>query len=255
MLRVVAAAVVALGLVAACGADPTDVVIAKPLQTTPWELDPSTVPVPGVDQALPTLMMIDGLASGFAGCNTYRGQYTVSESTLRFGELAVTRMACEPVGTAIETAFLDRLKRVARYQLTRTGLDLQDASGGRVLAFVPANTALAGDWTITGALLSAQTAFTSVAATPPPTASFAADGTMSGNTGCNTMRGSWTQGPDEDVTFGPLAVTLKACASPELSAQEAAVLDAFNTARTAEVTSHSASLFNGAGQRTMSLQR
>ena len=249
-----AAALLALGLAAACGADRTDIATAAPLEGTPWEVDTSTVPVPGIEQAQPTLELANGLASGFAGCNTYRGPYTVSGTNLRFGELATTLMACEPAGTAIEAAYLGRLGKVAHYQLTQSGLDLQDASGARLLAFVPANTSLAGEWTITGVLLASRHAFTSMSQ-PPPKATFMADGTMSADTGCNTATGSWTQGPGEAVKIGPLAVTLRACADPDVQTQEAAILDAFDTSTTAEVTSRSASLFNADGLRTMSLER
>jgi heat shock protein HslJ len=57
------------------------------------------------------------------------------------------------------------------------------------------------------------------------------------------------------VQIGPLAATLRACADPNLSTQQASILDALNSARTAEVTSRSASLFNADGLRTMSLER
>ena len=250
-----AATLLAVGLVAACGADRTDIATAAPLEGTPWELDISTVAVPGIDHAQPTLDLVDRVASGFAGCNTYRGPYFLSGSNnLRFGELATTLMACQPAGTAIEAAYLKRLQRGAHYELTRSGLDLQDASGARLLAFVKANTSLAGEWTITGVLLSSGTAFSSVSE-PPPKASFMADGTMSADTGCNTASGPWTQGAGDAVKFGPLAVTLRACADPNVATQEAAILDAFNTTTTAEVTSRSASFFNSAGVRTMSLER
>jgi heat shock protein HslJ len=245
----------AVGLiVSSCGADRPDVATAAPLESTPWEVDVSSVAVPGIEQAQPTLSLADGVASGFAGCNTYSGPYRLEGSNLRFGRLATTVMACGPAGSAVETSYLDRLSRVAHYALTRSGLDLEDASGARVLAYVPANTALAGDWRIIGVLLSSGTAFSSVAE-PLPTARLSADGTMSGDTGCNTISGPWTQGPDENVKIGPLAATFKACTSPELSTQEASIVEAFNTTTTAEVTSRSAELFNAAGQHTMSLQR
>ena len=190
-----AGALLAVTLAAACGADRTDVAAKAPLEATPWELDISTVQVPGIEKAQPTLELAQGVVSGFAGCNTYRGPYFISgANNLRFGELATTLMACEPAGTAIEAAYLNRLGKVAHYQLTQTGLDLEDAGGARILAFVPANTSLAGQWTITGVLLASKTAFSSVSE-PPPTAGFQADGTMSANTGCNTAAGPWTQGP------------------------------------------------------------
>jgi heat shock protein HslJ len=251
-----AAAVFAVGLVASCGADRPDIATAAPLEGTPWEVDVSTVRVSGIEQVQPTLELAQGMASGFAGCNSYHGPYVVSGSNLRFGDLATTLilMACEPAGTAVEATYLSRLRKVTHFRLTGAGLDLQDANGARLLGFVPAKTSLAGTWTITGVLLASRSAFSSVSE-PPPKATFSADGAVNGDTGCNTFQGPWKQGPDNAVTIGPLAATFKVCPSQDLSTQEAAILDAFDTAATADVTSRSASLFNAAGQRTMSLER
>lgn len=39
----------------------------------------------------------------------------------------------------------------------------------------------------------------------------AEDGTVSGTDGCNRLTGEWSEGEDEDVTFGDLASTQMAC--------------------------------------------
>src|SRR5262249_40041366 len=193
----------AVGLVvSSCGADRPDVATAAPLEGTPWELDISSVRVSGIEGAQPTLRLENGVASGFAGCNTYSGSYRLEGSSLRFGRMATTVMACGPAGSAVETAYLDRLSPVAHYALTGSGLDLQDASGARVLVFLPAKTSLEGDWRIIGVLQSTGSAFSS-AAEPLPTARFSADSTMSGTTGCNTLNGPWSQGPGSGVKIGP----------------------------------------------------
>ena len=49
-----AGALLAVTLAAACGADRTDVAAKAPLEATPWELDISTVQVPGIEKAQPT---------------------------------------------------------------------------------------------------------------------------------------------------------------------------------------------------------
>jgi copper homeostasis protein (lipoprotein) len=52
---------------------------------------------------------------GHAGCNRLGGAYRIEGSSLSFGELATTRMACPDLDT--EHAFLDALDNVARWKL------------------------------------------------------------------------------------------------------------------------------------------
>jgi len=56
-----------------------------------------------------------------------------------------------------------------------------------------------------------------------PTLAFAADGTLSGSTGCNRFNGTYTQDGD-DLTISVGGVTLVACVDPAATAQEAAIL-------------------------------
>jgi heat shock protein HslJ len=255
-------AIVALG---ACGADPND---AAPAQTPPatvstpsgivgatWELGSQSFDLPGLDQHRPTLLLSEGTASGFGGCNRFTGSYTLAPPALSFGGIAQTQMACGPVESAIERAYLDRLAKVAKYEATTPGLVLQDSSGATLLVFSPANTSLVGSWTVTGYLTSSGSAFTSVNPAGQPTAVFAGDGTVTGSTGCNSYRGPWTQGPDDAVKIGPLAKTLVACTDPDLGTQETAFTQAMEASVAAEVTSNEATFLNASGQRTLTMTR
>jgi len=56
----------------------------------------------------------DGRVSGRSGCNRFAGAYTLSGEGLGFGDLAVTRMACEERVMEAEQKFLDHLRRVTR---------------------------------------------------------------------------------------------------------------------------------------------
>ncbi len=258
-----------LGLLASCGSDSPDAPAAGgnaagaattaaasvPLEGTTWELEATALNLPGGDRIQPTLLLSDGRASGFTGCNRLNTSYTTSGSSLTFGQAAMTNMACPAVETAIEQAYLARLAQVATYELGPSSLVLKDASGATVLTFAAANSSLVGDWTVTGYLTSSGNAFTSVVNGSELTAGFVADGTVNGNTGCNTFRGPWTQGPGDAVTIGPLAATLAACTDPDLSTQETSYLRALESSTTAEVASHEATLFNSAGQRALTLSR
>ncbi|EPX96062.1 MULTISPECIES: META domain-containing protein [Ralstonia] len=52
----------------------------------------------------------NGVASGYSGCNRFTGPYEKLVSGMRFGNLATTRMACDPARMVLETAFLEALK-------------------------------------------------------------------------------------------------------------------------------------------------
>ncbi len=74
----------------------------------------------------------------------------------------------------------------------------------------------------------------SVATGSDPTATFAGDGTVSGNATCNTYHGPATTQRNR-IAIGPLASTRMACSSDALTAQEAAVLAALQAAKTFDV--------------------
>lgn len=59
---------------------------------------------------VPTLEFgADGTVSGFAGCNTFTGAYTVTGDTLTLGPLATTRIGCQRPASAVEAAYLAAL--------------------------------------------------------------------------------------------------------------------------------------------------
>lgn len=77
----------------------------------------------------------DGNISGSGGCNSYSGAFRQNGRELTFGPLASTEMYCgEPAGLMEqETAYLNALARVARYNINGNRLTLFDADG-RVMA-------------------------------------------------------------------------------------------------------------------------
>lgn len=87
-------------------------VVVAPRQHEPWlELDPKSKKV-----------------SGSGGCNRITGSYQAHDSTLRFGPLVTTRMACP--GMQTETKFLHALEGTRRYRISGRTLDLLDGGGG-----------------------------------------------------------------------------------------------------------------------------
>ena len=77
-----------------------------PLEGTTWELSADSLNLPGGDKIQPTLLLSDGRASGFTGCNRLNTSYTTSGSSLTFGPAAMTNMACPAPESAIEQAFV-----------------------------------------------------------------------------------------------------------------------------------------------------
>lgn len=76
-----------------------------------------------------TLLLTDisSLASGFAGCNQFSGTYTLSGTSLTFGPLAMTRMACA-AGDELERRYSMVLEQTTALKVTSKGLGLYRGS-------------------------------------------------------------------------------------------------------------------------------
>jgi heat shock protein HslJ len=72
--------------------------------------------------------------NGSGGCNRLFGSYETSGSTLTFGGVGSTKMAC-PSGMDTEVAFLPALGRVARWRITGQQLELSDSTGTPLARF------------------------------------------------------------------------------------------------------------------------
>ena len=77
-----------------------------------------------------------GRIAGSDGCNRITGGYQRQDEALTFGQIAGTRMACADTAE-IEAAFQAVLKNTARFRIAGDRLELLDAPGTRVAAFVP----------------------------------------------------------------------------------------------------------------------
>jgi heat shock protein HslJ len=109
------------------------------LAATDWmlvEMDGRPLPAGGLP---PTTLVQYGKAAGFAGCNRYTGPITESApGTVKLGELAVTRKACDAAAQEMEAAFLDRMRATTSYAFQAGQLLLvapQDGESPRTLLF------------------------------------------------------------------------------------------------------------------------
>jgi len=172
----------------------------------------TAVPVPQAVSASATFS--DGIVSGNAGCNDYTGSYTVDGAKLTIGPLAVTRKACGPAETAVETVFLAAMGSVASYTVSGGSLELQTADAKIGLTFVATTPAGLSKtrWVATG-VNNGKGAVSSVVAGTTLTATFADAGTVAGSGGCNDYGGPYTSDTSA-IKIGPLAATKKLCNVP-----------------------------------------
>lgn len=71
---------------------------------------------------------------GNGGCNTFRGPYSKTGTTLTFGAMASTRKACTAEGVMEqEQRFLSGLASVVKFELDGDTLVLQRGDGSRVV--------------------------------------------------------------------------------------------------------------------------
>ena len=149
--------------------------------------------------------------SGNAGCNDYTGSYTVDGEMLTIGPLAATKKACGPAESAVETAFLTVMDKVATYSVSGDTLELKTADAKVRLKF--AATEAAGltktRWVATG-VNNGKGAVSSVVIGTTLTAIFTGAGTVAGSGGCNDYSGPYTSDAST-IKIGPLAATQKAC--------------------------------------------
>jgi heat shock protein HslJ len=107
----------------------------RPLTGTTWQVTSlvSTQTITtsvALEQSKPTLTIADdGAVSGSTGCNRITGHATVSESSIEFGPLATTRMACPPEVTEVEQAVLRVLKGTVQTTRDADQLKLSGADG------------------------------------------------------------------------------------------------------------------------------
>ena len=125
LLATAVAALAGAAVIAGCAA----VAPPLPLQGTAWRLVGTE---PGA-RAAQLLLQDGGRVTGSDGCNRLMGAYDVAGTSLRFGKLAGTRMACPQLGGR-DAAFDAALGRVTQWRIDGRRLTLS-ADGAVVLEF------------------------------------------------------------------------------------------------------------------------
>ena len=188
-----------LSPVVALAQQPSDL---GPLTAAPWLLvELGGVAMPA-DAGITATFAEDGSLSGSAGCNDYNATYSVNGGSMTVGALAATLKGCGGAVNARETDYLSALQAVATWVVSDGRLTLTSADGTTLVYAGPQG--IEGAWT----LLTIGTA--PLPSTIRATAVFAADGTLTGNGGCNDYNGTYTVGGDS-LTVSALSTTRKAC--------------------------------------------
>ncbi|MEP6574467.1 MAG: META domain-containing protein [Gemmatimonadota bacterium] len=105
--------------------------VAPPLVATEWKLRGLAGKPAGMgagNKPATLLLESDSSVSGFAGCNRFRGIYSLNGDSVKFGPLMSTKMAC-PQGTGLETAYLAALATVRSYTIAGDTLSLGTPQG------------------------------------------------------------------------------------------------------------------------------
>ncbi len=90
-----------------------------------------------IDNAQSTLDIDADRASGRGGCNRFSGEVQIAANSIRFGELASTRMACVPALMDQEDRYLRALREVRSWKIENTKLLLLDSAGNVRLRLDP----------------------------------------------------------------------------------------------------------------------
>ena len=240
------------GTAPAASAPPAPSTAAAPLVGSSWSL----TQLAGVAAQPGGLLAFakGGKLTGSTGCNDFGGTYTQSGSSLTITMGFQTAKACGPPLDAQETAVNAALPKVASFSDDGSTLTLLDASGTAVLAYTPARAdALVGPhWEVTG-INNGQQAVTSVIVGSTVTATFGADGSVSGSAGCNSYSAPYTLAGDT-LKVGPAVVTRKLCDTPVgVMQQEAVFLKALENSTVVEAASHGITLRDAGGAIQLTL--
>jgi heat shock protein HslJ len=138
------ATVFPLLLAAGCASQPAATTETRPVQSpavdlagTSWKLVDlgGTPTLPGVEVTLE--FPEAGKASGRASCNRFMGSVEISGTSIKFGPLAATKMACiDDAANAQEVRYLDALQKAERFAFDGSALRIDSTGTERPLRFV-----------------------------------------------------------------------------------------------------------------------
>ena len=190
--------------------------------------------------------------NGSSGCNNYMGAAAIDGSSVSFGPLAGTLMACADSAVMDqEQNFGGLLQGVDSWEGTSEGIDLR-IDGTTAIQLVATDTSLAGSsWEVI-AVNNQSGGVQSVVSDSEPTLVFDEDSGVSGSTGCNNFFGIYSTDGDT-MEFSGLGATEMYC--EETTEQEVWMMAALAAATTYSVNSQTLELFDENGSRLLTASR
>lgn len=210
--------------------DPAPEVPADALEGATWILVSGSPIVDGY----PITFSVDGdQFGGTAACNGYGGTITRSDDSIVLSEIFQTLMACMDTGVMeAESAFIEALGAVTDWSIVDGQLHLEGP--GEPLVFdaapeVPTEALVDTTWIL-------DTVIEGDAASTPlgdeATLLLAADGTVTGSTGCRTFSGTWVERNSQIVLP---ELTMEGDCSADLADQDGLVVNVLGDGFTAAI--------------------
>ncbi|MFF0257967.1 META domain-containing protein [Streptomyces microflavus] len=231
----VSVSVLALLTLAACGTesgsgsgsgDGSDTVQSDvPVTGVAWSVDSLTVGGKKTEAPAGSRLEIDpkGRAKAGFGCNHIGADARVEGDRIIFGKPVSTQMACDETTEKAEKAALAAMDGEVTAKLSGEKLTLTTEGGDTIALSEEKPAGLVGTRWAVNTLLSGETA-TSVPADLPkervPHLTFGKDGTVHGNSGCNSFHGKAAV-KGSTIDFGPPAGTRKMCPEAEMEVERA----------------------------------
>ncbi|WP_042492295.1 META domain-containing protein [Aequorivita sublithincola] len=172
---------------------------------------------------------IDKAITGFSGCNTFRGNYSLeSGNRISFTQLASTRMAC-PDALINESEFMNALGKADNYSIEDGFLSLNKTGEAPLTVFkkvTSENLIKEKYWK----LKTLEGKSVAMADNQEREIFFTLknDNRVNGFAGCNNISGEYTIEKGNRIRFKNMATTLRAC--PDVDVNESELLNVFNTA-------------------------
>jgi heat shock protein HslJ/LysM repeat protein len=198
-------------------------------------------------------LMADGSVAVQADCNQVSGTYTLDGNRISI-ELGPSTMAACPEGS-LGDQFVANLGAASIYSFDQGDLliDLKFDSG--TMRFSAQSSELAGtSWSVIS-YNNGRGGVVSVMIGTELTATFGADGTVTGSAGCNTYRAGYEVDGNK-ISIGLPASTMMACAEPEgIMEQEQEYLTALSTVATYQITGDRMEMRTAEGSTAATFQR
>ena len=177
-----------------------------------------------------TLHSEDNRVSGYSGCNTFTGTYTIETGNrISFSQLASTRMAC-PDSQINEQEILNIFNLADNYSISGNNFMLNTAKRAPLAEFYK----LDSDQVITEKYWKLKTLEgqeIKMSENQEREIYFmlkADENRLTGFSGCNTFAGSYTIEEGQRIRFSQIATTMKAC--PDVDVNETEILKVFDLA-------------------------